>query len=80
MISGEVLRCNVNRKGKQVGAKAVNLDIYTDNGDIKFRARESEYNKAAFSTAMNPLGTSELSDIETMISLGQIIKKAVEIN
>lgn len=74
IMSGEVLSCNVNRKGGQVGAKSVSVDIYTDGGVIKFRAREKDYKKIIFSTAMNPLGTSELSDMEALLSLSKKLR------
>lgn len=51
------------------------MDTKGDN--IKFRVRSKEYEKLSSST-WNPLGTSEQSDVETLLSLAPKIKNAME--
>lgn len=77
LISGTVSHCNMINKEPAAGPRAVSLDIYTDTGKIKFRARAKEYKKITVSFAVNPLGTSEESDIEALLSLGRKIEKVV---
>lgn len=75
VISGVVSFCKINHKEHKMGARALSVDIYTDTDKIKFRVRTKEY---TVSSACNPLGTSELSDIETLLSLGRKIKNTLE--
>lgn len=78
VISGVVSFCKINHKKHKMGARALSVDIYTDTDKIKFRVRAKEYKKITVSSACNPLGTSELSDIKTLLSLGRKIKNTLE--
>ena len=65
-------------KENKLGVNALSLDIYTENDEIKFRARNKVYQKITGSLTSNPLGTSESSDIETLLTLGKKIEKITE--
>ena len=67
-----------NYKENKLGVSALSLDIYTETDKIKFRARNKVYQKITGSLTPNPLGTSESSDIETLLTLGKKIEKAIE--
>ena len=58
----------------EMNAKSVNLDIYTDSGNVKFRARAKEFRKITGVMTRNPLGTSEMRDMEEIYSLAQKIR------
>ena len=77
ILSGEVVFCKIKNNEHKIGARALRVDIYTKGDQIKFRVRSKEYEKLSSST-WNPLGTSEPSDVETLLSLGQKIKNAME--
>ena len=57
-----------------VNAKSISLNIYTDSGNIKFRARAKEYRKITGVKTTNPLGTSEMRDMDEIYSLAQKIR------
>ena len=64
LLSGEIIDCKASIKMDEMNAKSVNLDIYTDSGNVKFRARAKEFRKITGVKTSNPLGTSEMSDME----------------
>lgn len=74
LLSGEIIDCKASIKMDGVNAKSVNLDIYTDSGNVKFRARAKEFRKITGVKTSNPLGTSEMSDMEEIYSLAQKIR------
>ena len=74
LLSGEIIDCKASIKMDEMNAKSVNLDIYTDSGNVKFRARAKEFRKITGVKTSNPLGTSEMSDIEEIYSLAQKIR------
>ena len=74
LLSGEIIDCKASIKMDEMNAKSVNLDIYTDSGNVKFRARAKEFRKIAGVKTSNPLGTSEMSDMEEIYSLAQKIR------
>ncbi|MGX7090992.1 hypothetical protein [Gemella morbillorum] len=76
IISGVVSFCEI--KNKNVGGRALSVDIYTDTDEIKFRTRCKEYKKITGVSTRNPFGTSELSDLETLLSLGRKIQNITE--
>ena len=45
ILSGIIRDCKLNIKMDGVNAKSINLNIYTDSGNIKFRARAKEFRK-----------------------------------
>lgn len=65
-------------KENKLGVNALSLDIYTETDEVKFRARNKVYQKLTGAFTSNPLGTSEESDIETLLILGKKIEKATE--
>lgn len=69
LLSGEIIDCMASIKMDEMNAKSVNLDIYTDSGNVKFRARAKEFRKITGVKTSNPLGTSEMSDMEEIYSL-----------
>ena len=74
LLSGEIIDCKASIKMDGVNAKSVNLNIYTDSGNIKFRARAKEYRKITGVKTSNPLGTSEMRDMDEIYSLAQKIR------
>lgn len=74
LLSGSIIDCKASIKMDGVNAKSVNLNIYTDSGNIKFRARAREYRKITGPTTSSPLGTSEMRDMEEIYSLAQKIR------
>ncbi len=74
LLSGEIIDCKASIKMDEMNAKSVNLDIYTDSGNVKFRARAKEFRKITGVKTSNSLGTSEMSDMEEIYSLAQKIR------
>ena len=74
LLSGEIIDCKASIKMDEMNAKSVNLDIYTDSGNVKFRARAKEFRKITGVKTSNPLGTSEMSDMDEIYSLAQKIR------
>ena len=74
ILSGIIRDCKLSIKMDGVNAKSVNLNIYTDSGNIKFRARAKEYRKITGVKTTNPLGTSEMRDMDGIYSLAQKIR------
>jgi len=74
ILSGIIRDCKVNIKMDGVNAKSISLNIYTDSGNIKFRARAKEYRKTTGVMTRNPLGTSEMCDMDEIYSLVQKIR------
>ena len=74
VLSGKIIDCKASIKMDEMNAKSVNLDIYTDSGNVKFRARAKEFRKITGVKTSNPLGTSEMSDMEEIYSLAQKIR------
>lgn len=78
VVSGEVVFCKIKNNEHKIGARALSVDIYTKGNQIKFRVRAKEKEKILSSSTWNPLGTSQLSDIEILLSLGRRIKNALK--
>lgn len=74
ILSGIIRDCNDSIKMDGVNAKSISLNIYTDSGNIKFRARAKEYRKITGVMTRNPLGTSEMRDMDEIYSLAQKIR------
>lgn len=74
LLSGKIIDCKASIKMDEMNAKSVNLDIYTDSGNVKFRARAKEFRKITGVKTSNPLGTSEMRDMEEIYSLAQKIR------
>ena len=74
LLSGKIIDCKASIKMDEMNAKSVNLDLYTDSGNVKFRARAKEFRKITGVKTSNPLGTSEMSDMEEIYSLAQKIR------
>ena len=74
LLSGKIIDCKASIKMDEMNAKSVNLDIYTDSGNVKFRARAKEFRKITGVKTSNPLGTSEMCDMEEIYSLAQKIR------
>lgn len=74
LLSGKIIDCKASIKMDEMNAKSVNLDIYTDSGNVKFKARAKEFRKITGVKTSNPLGTSEMSDMEEIYSLVQKIR------
>lgn len=74
LLSGKIIDCKASIKMDEMNAKSVNLDIYTDSGNVKFRARAKEFRKITGVKTSNPLGTSEMRDMDEIYSLAQKIR------
>ncbi len=74
ILSGIIRDCKLSIKMDGVNAKSVNLNIYTDSGNIKFRARAKEFRKITGVMTRNLLGTSEMRDMDEIYSLAQKIR------
>lgn len=74
LLSGEIIDCKASIKMDEMNAKSVNLDIYTDSGNVKFRARAKEFRKITGVKTSNPLGTSDMRDMDEIYSLAQKIR------
>lgn len=74
ILSGIIRDCKLSIKMDGVNAKSINLNIYTDSGDIKLRARAKEFRKITGVMTRNPLGTSEMRDMDEIYSLAQKIR------
>ena len=74
LLSGEIIDCRASIKMDEMNAKSVNLDIYTDSGNVKFRARAKVFRKITGVKTSNPLGTSEMRDMDEIYSLAQKIR------
>ena len=74
VLSGKIIDCRASIKMDEMNAKSVNLDIYTDSGNVKFRARAKEFRKITGVKTSNPLGTSEMRDMDEIYSLAQKIR------
>ena len=74
LLSGKIIDCKASIKMDEMNAKSVNLDIYTDSGNVKFRARAKEFRKITGVKTSNPIGTSEMRDMDEIYSLAQKIK------
>ena len=74
LLSGKIIDCKASIKMDEMNAKSVNLDIYTDSGNVKFRARAKEFRKITGVKTSNPIGTSEMRDMDEIYSLAQKIR------
>ena len=74
IMSGTVIFCEIDYNKQKVGDKALQVDIYTHTDKIKFRARSKQFRTIEGEYTWNPLGTGEVSDIETLLSLGRKLK------
>lgn len=74
LLSGKIIDCRASIKMDEMNAKSVNLDIYTDSGNVKFRARAKEFRTITGVKTSNPLGTSEMRDMDEIYSLAQKIR------
>ena len=77
VMSGTVIFCEIDYNKQKVGDKALRVDIYTHTDKIKFRARSKHFKTIEGEYTWNPLGTGEVSDIETLLSLGRKLKEVV---
>ena len=77
VMSGTVIFCEIDYNKQKVGDKALQVDIYTHTDKIKFRARSKHFKTIEGEYTWNPLGTGEVSDIETLLSLGRKLKEVV---
>lgn len=77
ILSGTVVSCNFKGSGSKFFSKAASLDIFTDNEDIKLRARASE-GESLLSPNWNPFATGSVSDVDTLLSLGRRIENMLE--
>ena len=77
VMTGTVIFCEIDYNKQQVGDKALRVDIYTHTDKIKFRARCRQIRTIEGEYTWNPLGTGEVSDIETLLSLGRKLKEVV---
>ncbi|WP_049921704.1 hypothetical protein [Shuttleworthella satelles] len=73
IVSGPILHCRMNA----VRDRVIRIDIFSDVGQISFRARPEEYRTINGFLSFNPFGTSSSSDMETLLSLGVKIRSAV---
>ena len=77
VMSGTVIFCEIDYNKLKVGDKALQVDIYTHTDKIKFWARSKQVRTIEGEYTWNPLGTGEVSDIETLLSLGRKLKEVV---
>ena len=77
ILSGTVVSCNFKGSGSKFFSKAASLDIFTDNEDIKLRARAS-VGESLLSPNWNPFATGSISDVDTLLSLGRRIENMLE--
>ena len=74
IMSGTVILCEIDYNKLKAGDKALRVDIYTHTDKIKFRARCRQIRTIEGEYTWNPLGTGDVSDIETLLSLGRKLK------
>ena len=74
VMSGTVIFCEIDYNKQKVGDKALQVDIYTHTDKIKFRARSKQFRTIEGEYTWNPLGTGEVSDIESLLALGRKLK------
>lgn len=74
IMSGTVIFCEIDYNKQKVGDKALRVDIYTHTDKIKFRARSKHVRTIEGEYTWNPLGTGEVSDIESLLALGRKLK------
>ena len=74
IMSGTVIFCEIDYNKQKVGDKALRVDIYTHTDKIKFRARSKHFKTIEGEYTWNPLGIGEVSDIESLLSLGRKLK------
>lgn len=77
VMSGTVIFCEIDYNKQKVGDKALRVDIYTHTDKIKFRARSKQVRTIEGEYTWNPLGTGEVSDIESLLALGRKLKEVV---
>ena len=77
VMSGTVIFCEIDYNKQKVGDKALQVDIYTHTDKIKFRARSKHVRTIEGEYTWNPIGTGEVSDIESLLSLGRKLKEVV---
>ena len=77
VMSGTVIFCEIDYNKQKVGDKALQVDIYTHTDKIKFRARSKQVRTIEGEYTWNPLGTGEVSDIESLLALGRKLKEVV---
>lgn len=77
ILSGTVVSCNFKSSGSKFFSKAASLDISTDIGEIKLRAR-ARGGESLLSPNWNPFATGSISDVDTLLSLGRRIENMLE--
>ena len=77
ILSGNIVSCKFKGSGSKFFAKAASLDIFTDNEDIKLRARARE-GGSLLSPNWNPFSTGSISDVDVLLSLGRRIENMLE--
>ena len=78
ILSGTVVSCNFKGSSSKFFSKAASLDIFTDNEDIKLRARASE-GESLLSPNWNPFATGSVSDVDILLSLGRRLEEVHEV-
>ena len=74
VMSGTVIFCEIDYNKQKVWDTALRVGIYTHTDKIKFRARSKHIRTIEGEYTWNPLGTGEVSDIESLLSLGRKLK------
>lgn len=74
IISGSVSDCKVINKINRNPTNVVFITIYTDVGKISFRLRGKNWRSITGNSEPNPVGTSNINDMETALALVKDIK------
>lgn len=78
ILSGTVVSCKFKDAGSKFFSKAVSLDIFTDDKEIKFRARAID-GQSVLSPNWNPFSTGSISDVDVLLSLGRKLREVHEV-
>lgn len=78
ILSGTVVACEFKNVESIFLAKAASLDIFTNDEEIKLRARASDA-QSLLSLNWNPFATGSISDVDTLVSLGMRLEELQEV-
>lgn len=78
IIVGSISDCKIINKIRGIPANSVTITIYTGTDRITFKCRGEKWKSIMGNSQSNPLGTSDVSDMETALTLGKDIKDILE--
>ncbi len=78
IIVGSIADCKIINKIKETPSNCLTIIIYTGTDKITFKLRGKKWENIMGNSQSNPLGTSDIYDIETALTLGKDIKYILE--